>query len=83
MQKQLAQKPRSQLTPDDMADAMMAVVDSKYNLQPNARSIIYRFFRWFMRYFGGSRHNSLTKRFEAHQDIVESLDEVEKDNNKP
>ncbi len=80
MQKQLAEKPRSQLTPDDMADAMMAVVDSKYSLQPNARSMIYRFFRWFMRNFGGSRHNNLTKRFEAHQDIVESLDEVEKDN---
>jgi len=32
-----------------------------------------------MRYFGGSKHNSLTKRFEAHQDIVERLDETEKD----
>ena len=82
MQKKLAEKPRSELTPDDIADAMMAFVDSKYSLQPNARSIIYRFFRWFMRNFGGSRRNSLTKRFEAHQNIVESLDEMEKDNNK-
>lgn len=77
IQKQTEEKPLTQVTLDDIADAIMAFVDSKYSLQPNARSIIYRFFRWFMRNFGGSRHNSLTKRFEAHQDIVERLDEVE------
>ena len=31
-----------------------------------------------MRYYGGSRRNSVSKKFEAHQNILESLDEAEK-----
>lgn len=49
IQANIADKPRSQVTPDDMTDAIMAVMDSKCALQPGPRNMIRRFVRWFMR----------------------------------
>lgn len=82
IQANIADKPRSQVTPDDMTDAIMAVMDSKCALQPGPRNMIRRFVRWFMRRFGGSRHNHPNMRFQAHQSLEAELDEAEKEQDK-
>lgn len=78
MQNQTKEKPLSQITLDDIADAIMIIIDRRHHPPSAARKIIERFVRWVMRYYGGSRRNSVSKKFEAHQNILESLDEAEK-----
>lgn len=77
IQKKTEEKPLTQITLDDITDAIMTVVDGRNHPQPAARKMIDRFLRWFMRHYGGNMRNSMSKRFEAHQNIVESLDEAE------
>ena len=56
----------------------MAVLDSKVKLEPGPRRMIERFVRWFMRVFGGKRKNNEYRRFQAHQELEEELDQAEK-----
>lgn len=77
IQASIADKPREQLTPDDISAGVMAVLDSKVKLEPGPRKMIERFVRWFMRVFGGKRKNNEYRRFQAHQDLDEALEEVE------
>ena len=78
MQNQTKEKPLSQITLDEIAYAIMTIIDRRHHPPSAARKIIERFVRWVMRYYGGSRRNSVRKKFEAHQNILESLDEAEK-----
>ena len=78
IQESIAVKPRDQLTPDDISAGVMAVLDSKVKLEPGPRRMIERFVRWFMRVFGGKRKNNEHRRFQAHQELEDGLDQVEK-----
>lgn len=77
IQASIANKPREQLTPDDISAGVMAVLDSKVKLEPGPRRMIERFVRWFMRVFGGKRNNNVHEKFQAYQNLEESIDIAE------
>jgi len=78
IQESIAGKPRSQITPDDIADGVMAVLDSKVKLEPGPRRMIERFVRWFMRAFGGNRKNNVHVKFHAYQELDNELEGFDK-----
>ena len=80
IQASIADKPCEQLTPDDISDGVMAVLDSKIKLEPGSRRMIERFVRWFMRMFGGKRKNNEHRQFQVYRDLEEELDETEMKN---
>jgi len=82
IQANIVDKPLGEVTPDDITEAIMAVIDSRCDLQPGPRNMIRRFVCWFMRHFGGSRHNHPNVRFQAHQSLEAMLDEAEKEQSK-
>lgn len=77
IQASISNKPREQLTPDDISAGVMAVLDSKVKLEPGPRRMIERFVRWFMRVFGGKRNNNVHEKFQAYQNLEESIDIAE------
>lgn len=78
IQTEIAGKAPSEVTPDDIADGVMAAIESKIELNPGSRRIIDAFVRWVMRTFGGKRRNSQRDQFEAYQEVTKQLEQQNK-----
>ena len=61
-------------TPEDMAERVMAAVESKYTFPPAIRNAIFLFVRFLFRVLGGKKYNHSAKVIEAYQDFEKTME---------